>query len=113
MTVAYQGLTALSVLVFLYYGWTLLFANGLAADFDRFGMAHLRTLTGTLELFGALGLVAGVFIPALAVISAAGLALLMAVALLIRLRFRDPAREAAPAAILMGINGFLAWYAAR
>ena len=113
MTYAYHGLTALSVLVFLYYGSTCLFANGMADDFDRFGMAHLRLFTGTLELLGAVGLVAGLFLPALTIVSAGGLALLMAMGLLTRVRVRDSVRETAPAAVLMAVNGFLVWYAVR
>lgn len=113
MTLAYHGLTALSVLVFLYYGSTCLFANGMAADFDRFGMARLRILTGALELLGAVGLVAGLFLPVLTVVSAGGLALLMAMGLLTRVRFRDSVRETAPAGALMMVNGFLVWYAVR
>lgn len=113
MSLAYHGLTTLSVLVFLYYGSSCLFANGMADDFNRFGMAHLRVLTGTLELLGAAGLVVGVFIPALTVVSAGGLTLLMAMGLLTRLRFKDSARETAPAAVLMAVNGFLVWYAVR
>ncbi|MFN0099895.1 MAG: DoxX family protein [Gemmatimonadaceae bacterium] len=111
MTIAYHGSMALSALVFLYYGCTCLFANGMAADFERFGMTHLRTLTGSLELLGAVGLIMGQFIPGLVFVSAGGLTLLMALGLATRIRVRDPVREAAPAALLMGINAFVAWNA--
>lgn len=111
MTLAYRGLTALSVLVFLYYGLSSLFANGMAADFERFGLSRLRLLTGTLELLGALGLIAGQFIPGLAIVSAGGLALLMAMGVLTRIRVRDSALQMLPAGLLMCGNAFIAWYA--
>ncbi len=111
MTLAYFGLTALSVVVFLVYGLTCLFANGMAADFERFGMPRLRVLTGTLEVLGALGLIAGQFIDGLVIISAGGLTVLMALGLLTRLRFRDSVRESLPAFVLMVSNAYIVWYA--
>jgi DoxX-like family len=97
--------------VFLYYGASCLFFNGMAADFERFGLTQLRVLTGTLELLGALGLVVGLLVPEIAIASAAGLALLMALGLLTRLRLRDSLRETLPAAVLLLVNAFLAWHA--
>lgn len=111
MILAYQALTALSVAVFLYYGLSCLFANGMAADFERFGMAHLRILTGTLEVLGAAGLIAGQWIPSLLIASASGLALLMLLGLLTRLRHRDSLVEMLPAGVLMVVNACLAWNA--
>ena len=34
-------------------------------DFERFGLSHLRVLTGSLEVLGALGLMAGFWWPPL------------------------------------------------
>lgn len=111
MTLAYQSLTAFSALVFLYYGTSCLFANGMVADFERFGLSRIRILTGSLEVLGASGLIAGQFIPPLAIVSAAGLSLLMALGLLTRVRLRDSLQETLPAAVLMVVNAYLAWYA--
>lgn len=111
MTLVYQASTALSVIVFLFYGTSCLFADGMKAEFERFGLGKLRLLTGTLEVLGALGLVAGLFINALAIFSAAGLALLMVLGLITRIRLRDPVLEMLPAGVLMVVNGFIAWQA--
>jgi uncharacterized membrane protein YphA (DoxX/SURF4 family) len=99
--------------VFLYYGLTCLFANGMAKDFERFGLAHLRILTGTLEVLGAVGLVVGHWIPLLRLLSAAGLALLMLLGLLTRLRQRDALREMLPAWVLMVVNVSIALLSER
>ena len=111
MTLAYRGVTALSVIVFLYFGTTCLFANGMAAEFERYGLSRLRLLTGALELLGAVGLVAGQFIDGLVPISAGGLALLMALAMITRVRARDSLPMILPAGVLMVLNAFLAFHA--
>jgi DoxX-like family len=111
VTLAYWALTALSVVVFLYYGMSILFANGMAAEFERFGLSRFRVLTGTLELLGALGLIAGQFIHGLAIVSAGGLTLLMALGVITRLRVRDTTWQTAPAVVLLLVNAFIAWHA--
>ncbi len=111
MTLAYRISTILSVVLFLYYGTACLFADAMKADFERFGLSRLRLLTGALEVLGAIGLLVGHFAPVLAVASAAGLAVLMALGVMTRVRVRDPWWEALPAAILMLVNGFIAWHA--
>lgn len=111
MTLVYHAATALSVIVFLFYGTSCLFADGMKAEFARFGLSRVRLLTGVLEVLGALGLVAGQFINELAIFSAAGLALLMALGLVTRIRLRDPLLEMLPAGVLMLVNAFIAWQA--
>jgi uncharacterized membrane protein YphA (DoxX/SURF4 family) len=113
MTAAYIGATILSAIVFLYYGATCLFANGMAAEFARYGLSRYRQLTGALEMLGALGLAAGQFFPILAVVSAGGLALLMALGVLTRVRARDSLAETLPAGVLMVLNAWLAMQAWR
>ncbi len=111
MTLLYLVANALSVTVFLSFGLWCVFAGGMREDFERFGMSRLRILTGVLEVSGALGLIAGYFIAELAVLSGVGLALLMAVGLLTRLRQRDTMEQMLPAAALILVNMFIAWFA--
>lgn len=113
MTAAYYGVTILSVIVFLYYGATCVFANGMAAEFTRYGLSRYRLLTGALEMLGALGLAAGQLVPILAVVSASGLSLLMALGVLTRIRARDSLAETLPAGVLMLLNAWLAMQAWR
>jgi hypothetical protein len=111
MTLLYLGANALSVVVFLTFGIWCLVAGGMREDFDRFGLSRLRILTGVLEVSGALGLVAGYFIGELAVASGVGLALLMLLGLLTRVRQRDTLQQMLPAAALVVVNVYIAWYA--
>jgi DoxX-like family len=111
MTPVYLMANALSVGVFLYFGTVCLVADGMREDFERFGMSHLRRLTGVLEVLGGLGLVAGLFFLELAIVSAGGLALLMLLGLLARVRQGDSTAQMLPAALLVILNLFIAWRA--
>jgi hypothetical protein len=77
------------------------------SEFGRFGLDGVRTLTGALELVGAGGLVVGLWWPPALRLAAGGLALLMASAVAVRLRQRDTAWQILPAALLVGVNGWI------
>ena len=60
MTRAYYASILVSSTLFLFYGCACLFFEGMRRDFERFGLSsRLRTLVGTLEVLGALGLIVG------------------------------------------------------
>ncbi len=107
MTLAVRVSFVLSVALFLYYGVSCLFMDAMVDEFARYNLRQYRRLVGLLEVLGALGLLAGVFIPVLTVPAAGGLALLMLLGVITRLRVRDPWFEAVPAALLLAINLFL------
>jgi hypothetical protein len=113
VTLAYQASIVVSAALFLFYGIACLFFEGMKRDFERFGLSHLRTLTGTLEVLGALGLMLGQFWPPLIVCSAGGLALLMLVGVTTRVRVLDSLGQTLPALALMCVNLFIASYALR
>jgi hypothetical protein len=96
-----------SAALFLGYGSLVLFSGGMRAEFERFGLARVRRLTGALEVVGGLGLLVGLAIPAVMPIAAGGLALLMLLGVITRLRVRDPLLEIVPAAVLMLLNTFV------
>jgi len=111
MDFAYRAATLLSVLLFLHYGLSCLFSDGMVAEFRRFGLSRFRRLTGTLEVLGALGLVIGLLVPVFTLLASAGLALLMLLGVFTRIRVRDSVLETLPAAILLGMNLFIFLYA--
>jgi len=110
MTLAYNISMVLSITLFLGYGIACLFANGMVAEFERFGLSQFRRLTGSLEVLGALGLLIGYSFPGIQLFSAMGLALLMLLGVMTRLRVRDSVRETAPATVLLLVNVYIAWY---
>ena len=109
--VYFQLAKILSVALFLFYGLSCLFADAMVDEFQRFGLADFRRLTGSLEVLGALGLVVGYFYPPLVPWAAGGLALLMALGVGVRVRVEDPWLETLPAAILFVVNLFICLYA--
>jgi energy-coupling factor transporter transmembrane protein EcfT len=110
MRLYYTSIVVSSAL-FLFYGIACLAFDRMKRDFERFGLSHLRTLTGTLEVLGALGLVAGLFWPPLVPLSAGGLALMMLLGMVARIRVLDSLAQTLPALVLMLVNLFIVWYA--
>lgn len=111
MTLAYYASILVSSTLFLVYGIACLSFDGMKHDFERFGLSRVRTLTGTLEVLGALGLIVGHFWPPLVPLSAGGLALMMLVGVAARIRVLDSLAQTLPALILMCVNLFIVWYA--
>ena len=111
MTRAYYASILVSSTLFLFYGIACLSFEGMKRDFERFGLSRFRTLTGTLEVLGALGLIVGQFWPPLVPLSAGGLALMMVLGVATRIRVLDSLAQTLPALVLMCVNLFIAWYA--
>lgn len=107
----YYTSIVVSATLFLFYGIACLAFDGMKRDFERFGLSRLRALTGALEIFGALGLIAGHFWPPLVPLSAGGLALLMMVGIVARIRVLDSLSQTLPALAMMCVNLFIVWYA--
>jgi hypothetical protein len=97
-------LAAASAAAFLFYGLACLFSSRLVAEFERYRLAHFRVLVGSLEVAGALGLIAGLWFPPLQIAAASGLVALMLCGLWARWRIRDPWYVMLPALILAGAN---------
>ena len=111
MTHAYYASALVSCTLFLFYGCACLFFGVMRRDFERFGLSRLRTLTGTLEVLGALGLIVGQLWLPLVPLSAGGLALMMFVGVATRIRVLDSLAQTLPALVLMCVNLFIVWYA--
>lgn len=100
-------LIGFSSAVFLFYGILCLTSLSMLNDFQRYGLANLRTLTGVLELCGGIGLLVGYKWPLALRISSGGLALLMLIAFAVRVRFRDGIVESLPSFLLMLLNAYI------
>lgn len=101
---------ALSSASFAWFGLSCFLSPKVVTEFARYRLARFRPITGALQIAASLGLVAGIadarFRPLLT-LSAAGLAAMMFVALLVRLRIRDPWTSALPAFGLLGLNLYI------
>jgi hypothetical protein len=94
----------ISALAFIFYGLLILVTNHMKIEFRRYGLSQFRMLTGALELLGGAGLLLGFYYLPLLIFSAGGLALLMLLGVIVRLKTRDPLDEIIPAFVLMLIN---------
>ena len=101
----------ISIVAFAWYGTFSLRSHSMVVEFERYGMARLRVFTGTIQILGSLGLLAGFIFRPLLVLSAGGFAVMMLAAVLVRIRIRDPISAMVPAFSLLCINLFLTAYA--
>ena len=106
----FEILAAFDALSFYLYGITCLASARMAAEFDRYGLARFRAITGSLQLAGAVGVTLGLFgFPDLGFWAAAGLSLQMALGVAVRVRIRDRWYQCLPAFFYGCLNAFLAW----
>ena len=103
---AYASTTAVvvSAALFLVYGLLCLFSNGMQEEFSRYGLSRFRRLTGALEVLGGAGLLVGLLVPTIMLVASGGLALLMLLGVIARIRVRDPLLEMLPAFVLLVMN---------
>jgi hypothetical protein len=94
----------ISALAFIFYGLRCLFTGHMRTEFARYRLAGFRKLTGALELLGGSGQLVGLANPSILQFSSAGLALLMFLGVVVRLRTRDPIVQIIPALVLMLLN---------
>jgi hypothetical protein len=107
MEITEFGIQIASIVAFSFYGPLCLFSNKTILEFKRYGLLPFRKLTGVLEIFGAIGLTLGFFSNILQVLSSAGLALLMLLGIISRVRIKDPLIAILPAFTLFVFNLFL------
>ena len=98
---------AISIASFAWYGMSCFVSAAMVAEFERYHLARFRSLTGMLQVAGSLGLLAGYFSRPLLLLSAGGLAAMMLLGVLVRLRIRDPLFAAIPAFAFFVLNLFI------
>jgi len=92
---------------FVIYGLCCLWAPSMQREFERFGLAKYRVLTGVLEVLGGVGLLGGFLWAPAWWIASGGLCLLMLCGVGVRLRLRDGVLATLPAFVLMLVNGYI------
>ena len=97
----------ISSLSFLLYGINWFISPHMKSEFKRFGLEKFGLLTVVLEIGGALGLLAGLFINSILLISSGGLALLMFLGVLVRLKVKDSLWVSLPALFYLVLNSYI------
>ncbi len=100
-------LTLFSSVSFLIYGISYFSSPSLKSDFKRFGLEKFGILTAILEILGAIGLLVGFVSMPILLISSAGLAVLMFLGVIVRIRVKDSLRVTLPALLFMAVNAYI------
>jgi uncharacterized membrane protein YphA (DoxX/SURF4 family) len=92
---------------FLFYGINFFVSSKMKAEFKRFGLERLGTVTAYLELLGGVGLLLGLYNYKLSIISSGGLALLMFCGIIVRIKIRDSFLLTLPALLYFLLNLYI------
>lgn len=103
----HAALILFSALSFLGYGAACFGSARLKTEFDRYRLASQRALVGVLQVAAAIGLVVGLQEPWIGRAAAGGLALMMLVAVGVRIRIKDTLLQTAPALLYLALNAYL------
>ena len=96
-----------SALSFLGYGTACFLSPYMKREFERYRLASQRTMIGVLQVCAAAGLLAGLSQPWMGRAAAAGLALMMLVAVGVRIRIKDTLLQTVPSLIYLALNAYL------
>jgi hypothetical protein len=88
-------------IAFIGYGCACIFFGGMVDEFQRYGLSKFRIMVGALELLGGVGLLVGLKVPIVYIISVTGLIILMAMGYIVRFRLGDSFIQKLPALSLM------------
>lgn len=95
---------------FLGYGISYFTGTHMKNEFKRFQLEKLGLLVVFLEILGAVGLLVGFwFYKPLLIIASGGLALLMLMGLIVRLKLKDSLWISLPALFYMFLNFYIFW----
>jgi hypothetical protein len=96
-----------SAISFLVYGTACFFSSYMRGEFNRYHLGAQRKLIGGLQLLAVLGLLTGFYEPAWGRFAAIGLALMMLVAVGVRIKIKDSFLQTIPAMFYLALNIYL------
>lgn len=94
---------------FLAYAYSYFRAPKMKNEFKRFGLEKLGLTVIILEIIGAIGLLLGLKVNLILVISSLGLAVLMFAGLIVRIMVKDNFWISFPAFFYLALNTFIFW----
>ena len=98
-------LIVISSVSFIFYGISYFTTKNMKIEFKRFGLEKFGALTAILEILGAIGLLLGISLHPILLISSGGLTILMFLGVLVRIKMKDSLLISMPATIYMLLNG--------
>jgi uncharacterized membrane protein YiaA len=79
----------------------------MVVEFQRYGLKQYRILTGILQLLGSFSLMIGFWISPFTLVGSGGLAMLMVLGVIVRIRIKDKPYLLIPAIFYMCLNIFI------
>ncbi|MCX6852043.1 MAG: DoxX family protein [Verrucomicrobia bacterium] len=101
------ALILLSALSFLGYGSACFCSSRMKQEFHRYRLATQRIMVGALQWFAGIGLLAGMSQPWMGQLAAGGLALMMLIAVIVRIQIKDTLLQTIPAVFYLALNTYL------
>jgi hypothetical protein len=102
-----QIIVFISGFSFLAYGIAYFASSNMKNEFRRFGLEKFGALTAVLELLGAAGLLLGLVVKSVLLFSSGGLAVLMFLGVLVRIKIKDTIWMLLPALFYMILNAYI------
>lgn len=99
--------TLFSSVSFIAYSISYFISPHMKSEFERFNLKHLGLFIIILELLGATGLLVGLLLNPILLLSSGGLSLLMLFGLITRIKTKDSFRVSFPALFFMILNGYI------
>lgn len=100
-------ITVFSGIAFIGYGFSIFFSGKMKKEFDRFKLQKYLSIVGILEILGGFGLLIGLYYAPLLIFSSLGLALLMLLGVITRIRIKDELKALIPAAFFLLLNTYI------
>ncbi|MCH8568614.1 MAG: DoxX family protein [Balneolales bacterium] len=108
MTAIALFIIIINIAFFLFYGFQCFISAYMKAEFERFGLTSFqRRATGALQILGAVGIIFGFFLPLAGFLASAGLAIMMLMAFLVRIKIRDGFLESTPSLLFLALNSWI------
>ena len=104
-------LIVISSVSFIFYGISYFTTTNMKIEFKRFGLEKFGALTAILEILGALGLLLGISLNPILLISSGGLTILMLLGVMVRIKMKDSLLISTPATIYMLLNAWIFYLA--
>ena len=96
-----------SALSFIGYGSACFVSSYMKEEFVRYRLGSKRVLVGVLQWCAGLGLLAGLTQPWMGQAAAGGLALMMLLAVVVRIQIKDSLLRTTPALVYLVLNAYL------
>lgn len=101
------ALILFNALSFIGYGTACFLSGRMKQEFMRYRLGEQRVVVGLLQWAAGVGLLAGMWVPWMGQVAAGGLAMMMLLAVGVRIRIRDGVLQTMPALFYLMLNAYL------